>query len=77
MGGDCHVIVIVRSCACAYELATPDTHPLLYVPPRTKMAKSGAEVESVESLLDAAGQRALSEHELSEVKRILYGNPAQ
>lgn len=31
----------------------------------------------MESLLNAAGERALSEHELSEVKRILYGNPAQ
>lgn len=35
------------------------------------------EVESLESLLESAGQRALTEHELSEVKRILYGNPAQ
>ena len=41
------------------------------------MATSGAEVESVESLLEAAGKRALTDHELSEVKRILYGNPAQ
>lgn len=36
-----------------------------------------SEVESLESLLESAGQRALTEHELSEVKRILYGNPAQ
>lgn len=36
-----------------------------------------AEISSVETLLDAAGERALSEHELSEVKRILYGNPSK
>ncbi len=36
-----------------------------------------AEVSSLETLLDAAGERALSQHELSEVKRILYGNPAK
>ncbi len=36
-----------------------------------------AELESVESLLEAAGQRSLSEHEQSELRRILYGKPAQ
>lgn len=36
-----------------------------------------AELESVESLLEASSQRALSEHELSELKRIFYGKPAQ
>ncbi len=35
-----------------------------------------AELESVESVLEAAEQRALTEHELTELKRILYGKPA-
>lgn len=42
-----------------------------------RMATSESEVESLENLLESAGQRALTEHELSEAKRILYGNPAQ
>jgi hypothetical protein len=41
------------------------------------MATCESEVESLESLLESAGKRALTEHELSEAKRILYGNPAQ
>ena len=40
-------------------------------------SKMATEVESLEKLLESAGQRALTEHELSEAKRILYGNPAQ
>ena len=41
------------------------------------MASGGEEIESVESLLDAAGQRALEAHELAEIKRIFYGKPAE
>ena len=36
-----------------------------------------SEVESVESLLEAAGERSLDKREVSELKRILYGNPAK
>ena len=39
-------------------------------------SKMATEVESLEKLLESAGQRALTEHELSEAKRILYGNLA-
>ena len=39
--------------------------------------ESTAEVHSLEQLLDAAGERHLSDHELAEVKRILYGNPSK
>lgn len=41
------------------------------------MAKLESEVESLESLLETAGHRALTEHEQAEMKRILYGSPAQ
>lgn len=44
---------------------------------RTLTMATGGEVDSLESLLEAAGERALSQEELSEVKRILYGNPAR
>lgn len=40
-------------------------------------AMAAGEIESVESLLDSAGERALNQHELSELKRVLYGNPAK
>ena len=36
-----------------------------------------AEIESVESLLEKAGEYALDQRELTELKRILYGKPAE
>jgi len=38
---------------------------------------ASSEVTSLENLLDTAGERPLDVNELSEVKRILYGNPAK
>ena len=38
---------------------------------------ASSEVTSLEQLLDTAGERPLDTNELSEVKRILYGNPAK
>ncbi len=41
------------------------------------MAGAPPPVKSLESLLEAAGERPLDQYELSEVKRMLYGNPAK
>lgn len=41
------------------------------------MASVPQPVRSLESLLEAAGERPLDEYEISEMKRILYGNPAK
>lgn len=38
---------------------------------------TSSEIESLESLLEKAGERALDERELAEAKRILYGKHAQ
>jgi len=36
-----------------------------------------AEIESVEDLLEKAGERALDQRELSELRRIMYGKAAE
>lgn len=36
-----------------------------------------AEIESVESLLEKASEHALDQRELAELRRILYGKPAE
>ena len=60
-------------------MVTTTTHTLtgLLTLGHQVLAMAASEVTSLEQLLGTAGERPLDARELSEVKRILYGNPSK